>query len=526
MNESMYFIFAIIPFLLIFLFMIILRWSALHSMPAVFVATAAISFLVWQMSLSTLFISFVKGILVVIEILLIVFFAILLLIIFKHSRKIEVIEHFLLTISTDARIQAVILGWSFVCLIEGASGFGTPAALVAPLLLYLGFNPITAVVIPLIGDSAPVTFGAVGTPINIGLGTLGFDKIVLEKVTLYSAIFHSILSIIVPLFIVYFVIKTYGKKFKDFKECIPFCIISWLSFSIPYLLTAYLFGPELPSIIGGASSLIITCYFAKKNLFVPKNKILLKKVRLKKVNFKHVIVAFLPYLFLVLSLVSIRAIKPLFNFLSQIYISIPEFLGHSFNYKLYPFISPAFYFFMTCIFTLIIFRQKFNEICIECDLAAIRLKTAAISLLFTLGIVQIFIFSSINQSGLESMPVIIANFLSQTFSHYYFVISPFIGALGSFIAGSNTVSNLLFGTLQAQTATKLGVSFIGALVLQTVGGAIGNMIAIHNILASSATIGLKGHEGNILRKTIKPAIVYCLLAGIFGFIAFVVFRIA
>ena len=116
------------------------------------------------------------------------------------------------------------------------------------------------------------------------------------------------------------------------------------------------------------------------------------------------------------------------------------------------------------------------------------------------------------------MPLILAGFFADTFKNYFVLASPFVGMFGSFLAGSNTVSNLLFGTFQLETAKNLGMSVIIILSLQVVGGAVGNMIAIHNVLAAEATVNLRGAEGKIIRKTIGVAILYALIAGIVGWI--------
>ncbi len=116
------------------------------------------------------------------------------------------------------------------------------------------------------------------------------------------------------------------------------------------------------------------------------------------------------------------------------------------------------------------------------------------------------------------MPVAMANFVAASVGDIYPLFAPLIGALGAFIAGSNTVSNMMLSQFQFGVAEALGLSTAFMIALQAVGAAAGNMIAIHNVVAASATVGLLDQEGETLRKTIIPTIYYCLVAGILGLI--------
>jgi lactate permease len=127
--------------------------------------------------------------------------------------------------------------------------------------------------------------------------------------------------------------------------------------------------------------------------------------------------------------------------------------------------------------------------------------------------VRVMINSGVNAEGLASMPVMMARAVADGVGHVYPLFAPTVGALGAFLAGSNTVSNLMLSQFQFSVAELLGLS--GALMVagQSVGAAAGNMIAIHNVVAASATVGLLGREGSTLRITILPTIYYVLLAG-------------
>jgi lactate permease len=121
------------------------------------------------------------------------------------------------------------------------------------------------------------------------------------------------------------------------------------------------------------------------------------------------------------------------------------------------------------------------------------------------------------------MPVAMADWVSTTVGGVYPLLAATVGALGAFIAGSNTVSNLMLSRFQFSTAVQLDLAPSMMVSLQAVGAAAGNMIAIHNIVAAAATVGLLGREGLVLRRTIIPTVYYCLAAGVIGLLALYVF---
>ncbi len=144
----------------------------------------------------------------------------------------------------------------------------------------------------------------------------------------------------------------------------------------------------------------------------------------------------------------------------------------------------------------------------------------AVALLFALPLVRVFINSGadFNASGLSSMPLTLAEGASAITGAGWPIAAPWIGALGAFVAGSNTVSNLTFSLFQFSTAEQIGATPETVVATQAVGGAAGNMITIHNVVAASATVGLLGREGDLIRKTIIPTIYYCLAAGAISFV--------
>ncbi|MEL7435994.1 MAG: L-lactate permease, partial [Chloroflexota bacterium] len=142
--------------------------------------------------------------------------------------------------------------------------------------------------------------------------------------------------------------------------------------------------------------------------------------------------------------------------------------------------------------------------------------SAGFVLVFAVPMVRVYINSGINASELSSMPIAMAEWAASNVGAVWPLLAPTIGALGAFIAGSNTISNLMFSLFQFSLAEQLGISGTMVVALQAVGAAAGNMIAIHNIVAAAATVGLLGREGALLQKTIIPTLYYVLLSGLLG----------
>jgi len=164
--------------------------------------------------------------------------------------------------------------------------------------------------------------------------------------------------------------------------------------------------------------------------------------------------------------------------------------------------------------TFFIHRMRLSEVNRAVRESSGVLFSAGFVLLFTVPMVRILINSGVNAAELPSMPVAMAHFVADSVGGIYPLFAPAVGALGAFLAGSNTVSNMMFSQFQFGVANSLGLSTVLVISAQAVGAAAGNMIAIHNVVAASATVGMLGREGLTLRKTIWPTLYYVTLAGI------------
>lgn len=544
---------AFFPILLAGILLVGLRWPAKRAMPIVFITTFIIALFAWEMPINRIFASTLQGLGVTASILWIIFGAILLLNTLKHSGAIKVIRAGFTNISTDRRVQVIIIAWLFGSFIEGASGFGTPAAIAAPLLVGLGFPALAAVIVGMMIQSTPVSFGAVGTPIVIGvdaglkttelstqLASAGTNwEQFLMLITSEVAIIHGIIGTLIPLFMCMMLTRFFGKN-KSWTEGLsiaPFAIFAGLAFTIPYALTGVFLGPEFPSIIGALVGLVIVVTAAKSNFLVPKDtwdfepasnwpstwmgNIEVKLERLagttSKLSLKR---AWLPYLlvaiFLVLSRIPSLGIKTALKFVTVSFKDILGEVGISTSFS--PLYLPGGIMIMVVLLTYFIHNMKTKELTKAIGESTRTLVGAGFVLVFTIPMVRILINSGVNEMGYSSMPIAMAQWVAETVGGVYPAFAAAIGALGAFIAGSNTVSNMMLSQFQFSTATTLGLTGSVMVALQAVGAAAGNMIAIHNVVAASATVGMLGREGFILRRTILPTLYYVIFAGIIGLI--------
>lgn len=542
--------FAALPILFAGILLVGLRISAKKAMPLVYISTVAVAFIVWEVSFNRVLASTIEGMLITLSVLWIIFGAILLLNTLKHSGAIVVIREGFNNISTDRRVQVIIVAWLFGSFIEGASGFGTPAAIAAPLLVAIGFPAMAAVMVGMMIQSTPVSFGAVGTPILIGINK-GLDSagigatleslgsswdIYLQIITSQVAITHAIVGTFIPLFMVVMLTRFFGenKSWSEGLSIVPFAIFGGIAFTIPYALTGVFLGAEFPSLIGALVGLPIVILAAKKGFLIPKkswdfaprekwpvawvSKFEMKFDAMTAKVPMSLTKAWIPYVLVALILVITRVSADAKAFVTSLVFSYKDILGEGLNFSMTPLYLPGGILVFVVILTYFFHKMEVKELKEAFNESSSVMIGAGFVLVFTIPLVRILINSGVNASGFDSMPIAMANFVAHSVGDIYPLFAPIVGALGAFIAGSNTVSNMMLSQFQFGVADALGLSTAFMVALQAVGAAAGNMIAIHNVVAASATVGLLDQEGETLRKTIIPTIYYCLLAGIIGLI--------
>jgi len=567
---------AAIPLLLAGILLIGFLWPATRAMPVAWVAALALGYFAWNMPVNWLAAASARGFMTAIEILWIVFGALVLLYTLMEAGAFDRINRGFATVSDDRRVQIVLIAFFMATFIEGAAGFGTPAAVVAPLLLGLGFPALAAVVAGIIGHIIAVTYGAVGTPIVVGiqspLESVEFTRTAIQEggmtvqefsfnVAAWAATYHALVGFVMPLFAVGMVVYFFGdpddRSLKPAWEVAPLCIASGIAFAVPYWLSAWYLTAEFPSLIGSMVGGAIILSILRAGYLLPDDEWEFPErekwadhwvgsiepgqsngdgdspeaeaANLGGGEDISLLKAWSPYVLLVILLVVTRAVGPISNFINRdlFVVSWIDILGTDLTGAVAWMNVPGFWLLVSAVLAIPIFSMSGDEISAAWKEAARKIVSPFIALVFVIAMVQVMLQSGAhpgNTPGGVSMIVLLAQTTADILGPAYPAFASLIGALGAAMAGSNTVSNITFGAFQFEAATQLGLPRTIIVGAQAVGGAIGNLVAIHNLVAALATVGLLGQEGRVMRLNLIPLLYYAtgvgLLCLLFSYVLF------
>ncbi|WP_269472774.1 L-lactate permease [Vibrio taketomensis] len=435
-----------------------------------------------------------------------------------------VIRHWLESISRNQVAQLMIIGWAFAFMIEGASGFGTPAAIAAPILVGLGFPALRVAMLALVMNSVPVSFGAVGTPTWFGFASLGLDESALLNIGQYSAILHTIAGFVIPVIALSFVVD-----WKTIRRNFIFVQLSVLSCTVPYVLFAQ-WNYEFPSLVGGAIGLAISILLARYNVGMEKRTDSGEKQAVP-VTRGQVLQAMSPTLLLIAILIITRiqqlGIKALLNDGTPLFslqlgglgefslshaliIKFAHILGTDASWAYKTLYVPALIPFLLVVFlSIFIFSMSRSQVTQVFTETASRIKIPFIALVGALVMVKFMMMG-----GTHSPIMTTGHAFSELMGTKWQFFASYLGALGAFFSGSATVSNLTFGGIQQAIAHSVGLPEHLILALQSVGGAMGNMVCINNIIAVSTILGISNQEGYIIKRTVVPMALYGVIVGI------------
>lgn len=437
----------------------------------------------------------------------------------------DILRESIIAITPDQRIQVILIGFCFGAFLEGAIGFGGPVAITAALLVGLGLRPLYAAGLCLIANTAPVAFGAVGVPITAMAGAVNVPAI---EISAMAGHMLPPLSLFVPFFLVFLM-----NGLKGVKETWPVALVAGGSFAIVQYLTAVYSGPELPDIASAVVSIICVAVFLRfwqpKNIFKFDESVgSSSTLEVKKHSTKDIILAWLPFVLLIGVILIWTAgwFKSLFVGSGVLASTVFKFDFASLKevIQVEPAVKEAKA--VKSLFELPIINATGTSILIVAlitiPLLRIKLSTAVATFgetlnemkwaILTIALVVGFAFVS-NYSGISAT---LALALAQTGSAFAF-FSPIVGWIGVFLTGSDTSSNLLFGTLQQLTAQQLGISEILFLAANSVGGVVGKMISPQSIAIACAAVGLAGKESELFRFTVKYSILLVIGIGIFTY---------
>ena len=497
---------AIVPILVIFWALIVRKMSG-HK--ATLLATGVamiIAITVYGMPVKLAVLSTANGALYgLFPICWIVITAIFLFNITVESGQFEVIKQFMASITSDRRLQALLIAFSFGAFLEGTAGFGAPVAITAAMLVGLGFNPLYAAGICLIANTAPVAFGAIGIPITVASQVTSIPEMAISQMVGRTL---PIISLMVPF---YLVILMSG--YKKTLEIFPAVLVSGGSFAFLQWYSSNHLGPALPDIISSIGSIICLIVFLKfwkpKGIWRFPNEPVPTINTESKFTTGQIIKAWSPFILLTIMIIAwgMQPIKGVFNAIGQVQFEFPglhnviknkngDLIPHIFKFNYLSAAGTAILF--SAIISIPILGLKFKD-AIRIFIKTLKqLRFPIITIASVLGFAYI-----LNDAGIT---ITMAEALANTGFLFPF-FAPILGWLGVFITGSDTSSNALFGKLQAATATSIGVDPVVTVAANAAGGVIGKMISPQSIAVAAAAGNLVGRESELFRFTVKHSFI-------------------
>ena len=480
-------ILAVIPVLLLIILMAFFKMSGDKSSIISLIVTMLIALFGFAFSVDNLFYSFLYGALKAVSpILIIILMAIFSYNVLLKAEKMEIIKQQFASISTDKSIQVLLLTWGFGGLLEAMAGFGTAVAIPAAILISLGFKPIFSATVSLIANSVATAFGAIGTPVLVLAKETNLDVLHLSTNVVLQL---SVLMFLIPLVLLFLT----DSKLKSLPKNI--------------FLALLLGGVSLASIIGSILSIIVIVVYGK--LTASKEE----KARKSHLKTKDILNAWSIYL-LILFLIILTS--PLFpglrhtlenNWITRISLPIN---ASTVNYTISWLTHAGVLLFIGTFIGGLIQGAKVKDLFIVLWNTVKQLKKTFITVICLVGLSTIM-----DSSG---MIAVIATALATATGSLYPLFAPVIGCLGTFITGSDTSSNILFGKLQASVAGQIHVSPDWLSAANTVGATGGKIISPQSIAIATSAGNQQGKEGEILKAAIPYALVYVAITGIIVYI--------
>jgi len=561
---------ALLPLVVVAVLLVGALWPATRAMPIAWITAVGVAAFVWGMPADWIAATTLWGVLLAIEILWIVFGALVLLYTLMRAGAVDRINEGFAAISQDRRVQIVLLAFFLATFLEGVAGFGTPAAVVAPLLLALGFPAMAAVVAALVGHAIATTFGAVGVPVRPGIEdpiaaldgiAAGEASEIAVSAAGIASMYQAVLGVFMPLITVAMVVYFFGdpdeRSLAPVKPVVPLCLFAGAAFVIPFALTALFIGPELPSIAGAMVGSALTVAVLKAGYLLPEDEWEFperdrwpdhwvgsvepggdeseptasdeelptdpagngSKPATESDPTLSLTRAWTPYLLLVVLLVATRDFTPVGELLRDLTVFAPAWegiLGTTVTNGVEWAYVPGTWLIVSALLAIPLFDLSGDEVKSAWQEAAQKIASPAIALVFVIGMVGIMLESGQYPGAPDgqSMMVVLADGTGELFGDIYTVVAIPIGTLGTFITGSITVSNITLGGLQYEVAGQAGLLQNHILAAQMLGGAIGNAVAIHNVIAALATVGLVGQEGRVIRLNLLPVLYYVIGGGL------------
>ncbi len=484
------FLLALIPIVVLMVMLGVFKLPAHKASILTLLVTAILALFVWDMPTASLIGATLEGASIGLwPIMIVIVAAIFSYNLAQKTGSMDKITQILESVTTDKRIQVLILAWGFGGFLEAVAGYGTAVAIPAGILAALGFNPLFAAVISLIANTVPTAFGAIGIPVSTLANMTGLDP---AQLSFMVALQLTPFIIIIPFVLV---IMT-GGGFKALKGVWAITLASGLGFAIPQFLAAKYLGPQLPALLGALGSLSVTIFMAHK----------MNEAETKKFGARYQWQAWRPYILILLFiLMASSLVPPVHHFLSSIKTGIIFFEGGKTIYFKW-IATPGALIVLATILAGVLSKLSLKDIGKIFWKTVVQLKTSFPTVLSIVALAKLM--------GYSGMISDIAEGLAFLTGPVFPFISPLVGTLGTFVTGSDTSSNILFGNLQKEIAEGLKVNSYWLAAANTSGATAGKMISPQSIAVAVSATGLAGMEGKIFLKTLVFCLIYVAVLGL------------
>lgn len=411
----------------------------------------------------------------------------------------ETIKAMLTSVSSDKRILTVLIAWCFGNFMEGMAGFGTAVAIPASMLVALEIDPITAILVCLIANGVPTMFGSVGIPTTTLATQTGLDVLELGYV---QALQVAPFNIMCPLLMVMAV----GGGLKALKGVWPIPLVAGITFTLPQILVAHLVGAELADVAGAVLSLAVTFVVAIRysSREVPETyKVVLKKHM--NVDVQGAIISWSPFILIFLVLLcTAKVVAPIYNLLAPFKTTVNVYAGNPEATLTFTWINTPGVLILVCgILGGLAQGAYLDQIFAVLYLTVVQMSKTILTMLGILGCAKIMTYSGMIGS--------IAAFFVGTLGGLYPLVAPLLGALGTFVTGSGTSSEVLFGNVQLSAAQTLGINEYWLAASNSLGVSAGKMLSPQNIAIGCAAVDLQGKDGEIMGKIAPYAFAFVVL---------------
>ena len=507
---------ALAPILVVLFLMIRLRWGGASAGAAAWFISLAIAFLFFGADLRLIAFAQTKGVLLALFVLYIVWMALLLYNVVSETGAIDVVGQGIQRVTSNRALQLLILAWVFSSFLQGVAGFGVPIAVVAPLLIGMGFTPVVAVAAPAIGHSWSVTFGDIASSFQALIAVTGLPG---EFLAHWSGVFLGVATFMCGLAVVHL----YGGLRSVARNLPAVLVIGTVMAGTQYLLAVTGLW-SLAGFVAGMAGLVVGVLFSKLRIARGRPDEPSAEPADGNGARMSILTAVSAYLILIAIVTVAELVAPVHEILNSVKLtlSFPEVsTAHGWvveagtGKKISVFGHAGALLLYTSVIGFVLYLAKGHATVG----AAKRIiwKTVDSGVPTSIGIVSMVCFALImEQSG---MTFLLAEGVSRVLGPAYPMLASAVGTLGAFMTGSNTNSNVIFGAFQQQIAEIGGLSVAVVLAAQTTGGSIGSMLAPAKILVGCSTVGLSGREGPVLGATIRYGLAMTTIIGLIALLA-------